>query len=525
MKGKVLSIIFAVAILVSSLSGCGNPSGKNQSSQETANTTKQETSNSSQETSKANTDEFVTIKTYFVGGKGTVSDEVFGKINEKLKVDINAQMEGYFIDWSDWDTKYPLVLASGEDFDAIYTSNWCFYAQEATKGAYYQLTEDMLKSYAPLSYEKITPEQWDQTKIGGKIFMIPMSRREYSKPVFIVRGDLMKKYGISEIKTREDMIKFWDAIASNEKGIYPLALGLEGGSDEYSYLEQVFTTSPYAPFNNKDYYATPYLQTLDVTDPQNIKVIDNEPYRLEFFKLLKGFRQKGYWTKNALTQQSEANNMFSDGKSATAVRQVDNLNGTYISTMRDHPEWEPILVDIATDKPAHANPATNNGMAVHATSKNPERTLRMLDLFEFEKSYTDLVFYGIEGTHWEAIGDDSFRSLGDFTINASMGFGGSLMRKPEGSAPNYRDIYKVFDSNQYTSILDFFNFDDSSVKTEIAAVSSVIKKYRPILNLGCDDNVEKGVQARDSELKKAGIEKIQEEFFRQASEFCKNYGK
>jgi len=511
---RALSLFTVAIIICSFLVGCA----KTQTANESTGTM---TSSIQPETTVVNTDEFTTIKAYFVGDKGTAYDETIKKVNEKLKTDVNASIDGYFIPWSDYFTKYPLIIASGENFDMIYTSNWCFYSQEATKGAFYELKDDMLKTYAPKTFEGVSKNQWDQTKIKGKTYMIPMSRKEFSKPVFLVRGDLMKKYGVNEIKTKDDMFKYWDAVAKNEKNMYPLALGPEGfGPDNF--MGRVFTNSPYL---GEKYFSNNYFQTFDLSDPSNIKEVDNSSYLLETYKTVENFRKKGYWTKNALTQQADSNSMLTDGRSATFIRQIDMVNATYIQTMRNHPEWEVQIVDIFPNIPAHANPATNNGMALSANTTQPERTLMVIDLFEFNKTYTDLVFYGVEGKHWQAIGDDYFKSLGDDSVGISMGFGGSLMRKAEGTAPNFDSIIEKLNKDEYTPILDFFNFDDSIVKTEVAAVNSVLSKYWPILDLGCADGVEETVTARNKELKKAGLEKIQAEYLKQAQEFCAGYNK
>ena len=60
------------------------------------------------------------------------------KLNEKLKKDINATMDINYIGWGDMKLKYPLILASDEDVDWIFTADWAYYRQEAAKGAFRQ---------------------------------------------------------------------------------------------------------------------------------------------------------------------------------------------------------------------------------------------------------------------------------------------------------------------------------------------------------------------------------------------------
>lgn len=85
-----------------------------------------------------------------------------------LKEDINATVEVSFMGWGDYTQKYPLVFASGDDFDLIYTANWAFYNSQATKGGFLEITKDMLKKYAPKTYESMYEDAWEQTKIQAK---------------------------------------------------------------------------------------------------------------------------------------------------------------------------------------------------------------------------------------------------------------------------------------------------------------------------------------------------------------------
>ena len=82
---------------------------------------------------KPDTSEAVTLTMYLIGDRPVDNDEVFAKINEKLKAEINATIDVKFMSWGEYEQKYPLIFASGEDWDIIYTADWCFYNAQATK--------------------------------------------------------------------------------------------------------------------------------------------------------------------------------------------------------------------------------------------------------------------------------------------------------------------------------------------------------------------------------------------------------
>lgn len=127
--------------------------------------------------------------------------------------------------WGEWEQKYPLVFASGEDFDLIYSADWAMYNTQASKQGFYEITKDELEKYAPLTAESIYEDAWEQAKVDGKVYMLPMNYKELTAFVFLVRGDLMEKYGIEKVETMDDVENYLDQIAKNEPSLIPLDIG------------------------------------------------------------------------------------------------------------------------------------------------------------------------------------------------------------------------------------------------------------------------------------------------------------
>jgi putative aldouronate transport system substrate-binding protein len=48
----------------------------------------------------------------------------------------------------DYLQKYPLLFASGEDFDLVYTSNWALYNSQAIRGGFFEISKEFLNRYA-----------------------------------------------------------------------------------------------------------------------------------------------------------------------------------------------------------------------------------------------------------------------------------------------------------------------------------------------------------------------------------------
>ena len=167
----------------------------------------------------------VTLVMYLIGDRPVDNDEVFAKINERLKAEINATIDVKFMSWSEYEQKYPLIFASGEDWDIIYTADWCFYNAQASKQGFYEITQEALETYAPMTAETMYPEAWEQAKVNDKVYMLPMNYKEITAYVYMARGDLMDKYGISSVSTLDEAESYMDAIVKNEPSLIPIDVG------------------------------------------------------------------------------------------------------------------------------------------------------------------------------------------------------------------------------------------------------------------------------------------------------------
>ena len=195
---KIIAVLLVLAALASLFTACSTKPAE--SSTTAANPS---------EPSAAATDpaketlEPVTLKMYLLGDKPAGFDEVYAKINEKLSQDIQTTLDVEFISWSDVDQKYSLLFASGEDFDLIFTAPWAYYSSVANKNGFLEITEDMMKQYAPNTWDEVPEAAWEQAKINGKVYMIPCTTKEYSTRVMVIRGDLRKKYDVPEVTSLE----------------------------------------------------------------------------------------------------------------------------------------------------------------------------------------------------------------------------------------------------------------------------------------------------------------------------------
>lgn len=534
---KVLVFLIAMVMMTSLLAACGKdekPSSVEEPSvtSPTPTVTSNATPEAAADEDIIDTSKAVELKMILLGAKPADFDAVYERVNEILKSKINATIEPIFYDWGDWKTKYPLAFASGEDFDLIYTANWAFYDQQAVKGGFLELTEDMLKKYAPETYKNVAPDQWVQTKINGKIFMVPYTNKEYGiMKMAMIRGDLREKYNIPPVTDVASLTTYMETIAKNEKGI--LAYNA-GGTDGVAVIKRVFFEIP-------NLYGTigvggqeiPLVLDVKASDESNtatfVDLFENQQY-MDYLKLAKTFKEEGIWSQNALANKTTNEVSFDNGASATYIRQPLNIGQAYTKDSLAHPEWKLEVVDLYPDIPLYTNGVLSNGMAVHAASKNPERALMALDLLRYDKELNDLTTLGIEGTHWQAVGDMQFKSLeasSNFAPDSGCPWGWrtELYRTNEAYPEKVVDVLDAIQKEGRTPRMSLFSFDSEPVKTEAAAVAAVAAVYRPILEAGFADDIDAYLAEYKSKLELAGYNKVVEEYKKQAAAFMENYGK
>lgn len=525
---RILCLATVVIMLLSMLlAGC---SKSNQSTTETTVPSKAEetvqaevTENTAPDTSKE-----VKLTGYLMGSAPTGMSEVMVELNKKLKSDINATMEINYIGWGDWQSKYPLVLASGEGVDWIYTSNWCFYFQEAARGAFYEITEDDFNKYMPKYAAALSSDGIKQTLHNGKMYMIPTATPDTKIFAALIRGDLRKKYGIPEIKKFSEIEPYLEAVKKNETSLIPM--NLEGNQDIYV---------PYASYlAEKDAYYIDILSsggsgsglTYKVGDSSGKLFMPNdEPLQsnaIQAAEVMKSWYDKGYFNKNVFANKVLSKDTFVQGKSAVAFGNSVSLQSTIADASSKG--WEPEIITLL-DSQGHyrADPYINNGFAIAANSQNPERTMMAMDLISQDQSYNYLVYYGIEGKNYivkdgkidlpEGLAADKNTYPADA---AGFWFTNKNQFKPMATW-NAQYIQLLSDIKEKGYLINdslvAFNADISNIKTEIANLNQVGIQYMNPIYVGMVKDIKGAFDLRNEKLKAANIDKVKEELQKQVN--------
>lgn len=514
-RARILSILITSMLTVSAaFTGCGKKD------------VKQTATVGSKTVNGVDVSKEVQLTMYLVGDAYPDAEKVYAEVNKKLKQDINTTVNVKYLSWADWDKKYPLVLASGEDLDTIYTADWAYYAAQATKGAFKEIDPNTIKKYMPEYYAKVPNNFWNEIKINGKIYMIPyLNQQVEGMNMVLYRGDLRSKYNLPQIKSTDDFVKYITTVVKNEQGM----VGFDGSAGNVAdMMSSLFYRQPSELFI---YHTVPFFTTKlnDMNGAVNYALDD--PAYLEMLKTARKLADAGVWTKGILASKNDNGKAFDAGKTPFIFNNPEAMVTGTSSNATKHPDWKVEVGDVAPDKLHESSSGTRGGMAISANSKNLERVMLMVNLFGTNKEYYDLTTYGIKGVHYQPVGDNKLKSteegLKNFPPKANCPWGWErkdFMRVPENTPEEIANLESNWIKNGLASKnpIVSFNFVDTEVKNEIAACNNLYQTKGYILLTGMSADPEGDLAKLKEDLKKAGIDKIKAELQKQVTAFLQS---
>jgi putative aldouronate transport system substrate-binding protein len=468
---------------------------------------------------------------YLLGAPPPGMADVVAALNQRLKPELGVTVEIDHIGWSELSSKYPLVLAAGEGVDWIYTADWCQYAPQAARGAFKELTLDLIQRYMPRHFAATPREAWDQARVNGKIFMIPTSTPDRKVPVMLIRGDLRRRYGLPPVRKVSELGPYLAAVKRSEPAMIPM--NLDNGYDLAQPFGALFgeAVPPNTPIQlSSNAIGSPFLGEYE--DPRRpVHSVLEEPYASAFRKaagVMKGWYDKGYLNRNPFANTVLSRDSFAQGKSGVAFANSQNIQEALARAAQAGFDVEivPILSRTGTYP---ADPFTNNGVAVAGSSRNVEKTLRFLDLVMEDPAYDVLVYFGVEGKHWQATADGRIGLPPGVTFDrngyppdaAGFWFTNKDLFKPLASwSPTYLALRQRVKGLLYASTFTGFTFSPDQVKTEVANLAQAWTQYANPMQIGAVPGVDRAFSTLAQQLRAAKVEKVQAEIRRQVTAFA-----
>ncbi|AEI42395.1 ABC transporter substrate-binding protein [Paenibacillus mucilaginosus] len=527
MNKKFLVLPLAATMLAASIVGCSKESGK--PAESTAPATKKDP---------------VTLNIRFFGtenGHYRAVDPAFREFEKRTKETLNTNLNVVWTPPADYGTKHQLWMTSGEDVDL-------FIPWELNKFAKDGVLADLGKYFNNPQYpglqKAFSPEYINDNKILGKTYAIPITNTFMDMEGVYYRKDLLKKYGMKDISSYDDLYNFLEKVKENEKDMVPFAnYGNTAFFKLFTDINAQQLEGKVFPFtgagNPKRNFI--YAQIADdgksvagvaaYGDPASEWAKINPTYGLDY--LMNQFNQAKRFNKFIPVDTLSNPNGAQGKQEAAGYVPIGGFKGTEAKIKAKDPNAElgfwPIFKNNQEMKPGTQSTDGKawNFIAIPASSKKIDRTMEFLDWVFSNQENNDLFTYGIKGTNWEPVGTNQWKIPDGVDPAKNYSFPGyqltwnpTLTRIPAGLPEQIQKYYEY----QYKpdtfkkNVLAGFTFDQEPVKSEIAKCNTVMDKYMPFLLSGFGD-VNENLSKMNADLKASGVDKIKAELTNQINAF------
>ena len=483
-------------------------------------------------------------------------DVVLEEFYKQTQDTLNVKLSFIYAGWDDIGQKVSLKISGGEKMDSAFLAQWTSPSiqEAALDGQLLNLDKYFNNDQYPGLKAAFSEEYLSTNKFLGDdgeyhVYGIPFSNSFGNASYVFYRKDLADKYGVT-INTVADLETFYDAILADGSGMTPLAF--LGSQDQLmsAFYSETKTVHNYITAGNtnsgllaggviiKD-DGTAYVSRTFVAadDPEFNKYMpDDDRSKTEphwEYGVARRFYEKGYVSEDILNT-TDARADFMAGKAASFFGATDIYSSVASEFAENIPGGELGMIRVTNlDEPHQINATFQawNFACIPVTCKDPDRVMEFYDWVYASQANNDLFELGIEGVHWNAVGDNGYEAIPNAATGNTYNFPGYLltwnptMTRQSASTPEavLADIEKCTDQTYfYKEITAGFSFDSSAVKTEVALISDVVS-MKTALGNGMVADIDGTIESLNQQLLAAGWEAYAAEYERQFNEYLKDH--
>lgn len=462
---------------------------------------------------KKQTDEIPTITWYMSLPEAQCRDKelVEQEANKIIEPAVGARLKFCFFDYATFEQKMSVMISSGEEFDIMTTSSWQnSFTQNVGKGALMDLT-DLVAEYGQDIVAKSDKGAFDAVTVDGKILAIPSQTPWVKETAIVFRKDLVDKYGFDykNVKSIEDLEPYLETIKQNEPDVIPFFATADGslGNGKLENYESISNGLLY--------------------DIENDKIVCSyqTPAFIEQQRTYYNYYNKGYISKDAATKLDGVTESKTGRYAVLRDAGAYSEDGSKSSSTYGYPCYE-TLIGMSRVTNDMVTSAMN---AISATSKHPVEAMKIINLIWKDPNLSNLLCFGVENVNYTVQDKGTENELVVPKSGNEQRWGiahnaiGPLWDQWNATWNSTEALERLKTNNaeaERSKLLGFF-IDTTPIKTQIAAVSSIITEINPVVVTGSMPDFDEYIKLVNSRLDDAGIEEIRTEIERQYTEWKK----
>lgn len=473
---KLLSFTLSFVLLLSMFAGCGKKAAPGE------------------ENKNVKTPELVW---WTIGGEPKELAEVNAKINEYLKDKVGATVKLKYSNWGDYSDKLSAVIQSGEYYDIAFGASISNYVNFVQKDYFADLSK-VVSEKTPALKESIPDTLWKAMTFKGKLFGVPTYKDSSATQYWVWDKKVVNELGIDykNIISLKDLEPALKKMKEKDPGKYPLQLFSSEGLNGFM--------SDYDTILTKPLVAVKY----DDTSAKAVNPFE-QPEVMENLKLMHKWMKEGLINPDAatLTEAPKYRPVFSaQGFPGADADWTVSQGFEVVSQKRYGPVYSTSSIQ-------------GSFLVVSAGSKYIEKAMKVIELANTDKTFRNLLAFGIENKHYEKTGENTIKILNDGYATPQYSQATFFnMYVVEPAPGNKWELVKKQNEEAKPSPILGFIFDSTKVNNQIAACSTIYDKYFANIMTGTvDPTVE--VPKMTQELNNAGMQDIIKEVQSQINSF------
>ena len=464
------------------------------------------------------------------GSKQKDSDKVWAEFNEKLAehlpgVKVNIEM----IAFDDYAEKWKLMAASGEKVDIAWHGWMMDYVSEVNQGAYSGLN-NLLDEYGQDLKAELPDWIFEKAMIDGEVYSIPIYQMATDMRIGIyTQKERAEKY-LDADKMRDtfyaspyltqagldQLADYYKALKENDE----LYLGM-GGMGFLNFLGfenilsyQLFVDKSTTDFKVYPFYEVPgYMLNLDA--------------RRSWF-------DEGYIRRDVLSVENPPNANSLVNGFATWIQHYFVGEEEKVSNNKENVDIS--IIPIEKEHYISAG-ASTSALVIPKNAAHPKEAMQVIDLLNTEKGKElyNLLVYGLEGTHYTKIDDNTIETIGyigNDTARANYGITKFTIGNTFHGYATQADIEGWNDyikddvhANAVVSPVMGFKVNLENIANEFAQCEAIFWEYYEPLNSGALENYKSVYEEFTEKLNRAGFQKIVDDVQEQLTKWAQDNDK
>lgn len=499
---KFTAILLAGVLVFSTLAGCGSSekdTGTQVPATDSLTDSHVKASESAGDSGGADSEDISHIVVAYPTNGSVPKDleKIQDAINDITIPEISTEVELFTVEIGSYAQQMNLKTSGGEQVDCMLTFpvGSCNF-QTLTSQNVFRPLNALMSQYGSDIQTIVGDKLLQATGYRDDIYGIPCYYDVAESVIWYMRKDILEKYGLTDeamaVKSFGDMEKVLQKIHDSESGLAPIGHAVLGG--------QVLTKMD--SFYNNGFDSGSYIDRMGDTtlrlggvdiasDPKTVlNVYASDEYR-ETIGIIHDWYKKGLVYKDAAISQESPENLM---KSGTIFSWLTIGNPTQLASKEVAAGYELVQKEIET-LTLNATSLRNFVWGILQSSKEPEASMKFLNMLYSDERIVNLFNLGIENEHYVDNGDDTVSfpegvdqsNSGYYTFTYWM-YGNAFIRKVwSGDDPSVLAQRETVMKETKTSPILGFSFDASGYDLEITALTNVINEYRPGLESGSSD--------------------------------------